>query len=62
MLAHNNQNKNNGNDQIANSAQREKFNFYSLRDFFLAVTKLLWEKYWALDYNSMRFRDFPEIF
>ena len=45
------------------SALWEKFDFCFFRRFLLVLTIFSsWEEDWALRNNSMKFRDFPEIF
>ena len=41
----------------------EKVQFLFFSNFLLVLRKFsLWEKYWALAYNSMKFYDFPDFF
>ena len=41
----------------------EKVQFLFFKGFLLVLTKFsFWEEGWRLGYNSMKFRDFPEIF
>ena len=39
-----------------------RFQFLSFSNFLLVLTKFLfWEEDWTLGYNSMKFRDFPDL-
>ena len=47
---------------VWNSALREKFNFNFSTVFLIALTEFSFREVdWALDYNSMKFWDFPDI-
>ena len=47
---------------MRNSEMRESFSFCLLAVFLLVSTKFsFWDGDWALGYNSMRFRSFPDL-